>query len=146
MKMRPLILFSALCLVLSACGPGSNSYEAQQLKGDQAPSKQKMVKQIAWRDLSYTKDTLLVNEERTWNYVFYNTGFQPVRIKQALSSNSDCTCSVPDHEVAVGEQDTVKLHCKFTREGRETSNITVEHDTPQAYPLLILITHVVKSK
>lgn len=131
-------------LFFAALTAGCSDQHSHDAAAPKPVKKVKPAKMIAWRDLSHIKDTVKVGEERTWNFVFYNTGVEPVRIKQALPGTSDCTCQVPAHDVQVGEQDTVKLTCKFTETGRQSCNVTVEHDTPQSFPVLVLITEVVK--
>jgi|GEM_PF-2702051 hypothetical protein len=139
--MKPIYyLLLGLTFGLLSC----NSGPTEAPKSKEAGKPKKPNKIIAWRDLSHINQTIKVGESHTWNYVFYNTGIEPVRIKQALSSNPDCSCTIPPGEVEVGGQDTVKLTCTFTRPGRESANITVEHDTEQGFPILILLAEVVE--
>lgn len=139
--MKRLILpLLGMCMAFAACG-GAAEEEARAKA--QAKAEARKVGQIAWKDLSY-KDTVAVGEEHTWNYVFYSTGWKPVRIKQVLSTSSDCTCKVPAHPVQIGEQDTVKVICKFPQPGYQGITLTVEHDAPQPETILILFATAVE--
>jgi hypothetical protein len=129
---RIILPLLGICLGLAACG--GNAEEAAKAN---AKAEARKVGQIAWKDLSY-KDTVAVGTEHVWNYVFYSTGWKPVRIKQALSSSSDCTCKVPAQPVPIGEQDTIKVICKFMDPGYQGITFTVEHDAPQPETMLIL--------
>lgn len=132
------LLLPSLFLGLLAAACTDNSQQAQANKEKELAHK---VAQIAWKDLSYT-DTLTAGDSATYSYVFYNTGWKPVRIKQALSSSSDCVCTGPAQPVPIGEQDTIKVKCHFPDPGRQGINILVEHDTPQKEFLLILFAEV----
>jgi hypothetical protein len=139
--MKRLILpLVGICLLLAACGGGA---EAEARAKAKAKSEARKVGQLAWKDLSY-KDTVAVDSEHVWTYVFYSTGWKPVRIKQALSTSSDCTCEVPALPVPIGEQDTIKVRCKFPQPGYQGITIIVEHDAPQPETVLILFATAVE--
>lgn len=139
--MKRLILpLLGMCLWIAAC---TSAADEKAHADARAKSEARKVGQIAWKDLSY-KDTVAVDTELVYNYVFYSTGWKPVRIKQALSTSSDCVCEVPAQPVPIGEQDTIKVKCKFPQPGYQGITITVEHDAPQPETILILFATAVE--
>jgi hypothetical protein len=139
--MKRLILpFLGMCLWIAACSSAADEKAQADAK---AKLEARKVGQISWKDLSY-KDTVAVDTELVYNYVFYSTGWKPVRIKQALSTSSDCVCEVPALPVPIGEQDTIKVRCKFPQPGYQGITFTVEHDAPQPETILILFATAVE--
>ena len=131
----------ALAMVMGflRCGDGGKA----QREHDAAVKRREegMVPQITWRDLSYN-DTVKVGDTIDHIFVFYNTGYKPVIVKHAIPNRSECTCSVPNHPVEIGAQDTVKMHCVFLEAERVGMEILVEHNTPQPTPTLVYIATV----
>ena len=141
MQVRPSLIFIFSLVLgifaLESCGPSVQ----QQKEIDQKVDKHK-VAQIKWRDLSHI-DTVKVGETVVRDYIFYNTGWKPVQIKHAIPNRPECTCSIPQREVPIGEQDTVRLKCLFTEpEARVGIEIVIEHNTPQNSMTLVYITRV----
>jgi hypothetical protein len=129
-------MMAVICMLLvSNCGDSSKSEPSTTNKA------QPKGPEITWRDLSYV-DTVAIGDTIDRNFVFYNTGYEPVVIKHAIPNRSDCTCQIPKGPVPVGEQDTVKLRCIFAdKEDKAGVEIIVEHNTPQPFPTLLLIAY-----
>ena len=125
-----------ISMMLFSCGPSEAEKKAERDKADAHK-----VAQIAWRDLAYV-DTMYVGDTVDYEFVFYNTGWKPVQIKEAVPDQAECSCRIPQGEILIGEQDTIKLQCIFTEAMRLGVNITIEHTTPQKPFNLILIAQI----
>jgi hypothetical protein len=133
-----LALAVAMLMGFVRCG---SAEENQNQKPVDQRDEERRVPQITWKDLSYV-DTTKVGDTIVRDFVFYNTGWKPVVIKHAIPNRQECTCRIPDHEVPMGAQDTVRLTCVFTEPERVGMQILIEHNTPQPTPTLIYITTV----
>lgn len=129
----------ALVMGLMRCGDGGKA-ERDRAAAEQRKA-ERDVPQITWRDLSYV-DTVQVGDTIDHIFVFYNTGYKPVVVKHAIPNRAECTCTVPNHEVPIGAQDTVKMRCVFKEAERVGMEIIVEHNTPQPSPTLVYIATV----
>ncbi|MFM2375701.1 MAG: hypothetical protein RLZZ165_798 [Bacteroidota bacterium] len=124
-----------------AAGCGSSATERKALE-ERAEARK--VPNIAWKDVNF-RDTVQVGDTIRRDFIFYSTGWKPVLVKHAIPDHPDCTCQVPQREVPVGEQDTVKLTCIFKdHQPKAPVNIIIEHNTPQAEQLLIFVAHMVE--
>lgn len=124
--------WGTLAWMSTGCGP---SAEEQKAKSDKAEARK--VPQIAWRDVSFI-DTIEQGDTVVRHYVFYNTGWKPVRVKHAIPNRPECTCEVPQRDIPIGETDSVKLTCIFKDfEPQASVEIIVEHNTPQPEPTLV---------
>lgn len=118
--------------ILVGCGPSEAERKAQQEKADA-----RKTPQITWRDIAFI-DTIQAGDTIVRDYIFYSTGWKPVKIKHAIASRPECACQIPAREVPIGEQDTVRLRCAFKDfERRASVEIIVEHNTPQPDAMLI---------
>lgn len=130
-------LLIAAIVVLGSCGNSEQAEKKKQEKVDRFK-----VAQITWRDLSYI-DTVKVGDTIIRDFVFYNTGWKPVRVNHAIPNRKECSCRVPSHDVEIGEQDTVRMTCIFTEPEQKVGvEVIVEHNTPQPSPTLLYITKV----
>jgi hypothetical protein len=122
-----------------AVGCGSSATDRKALE-ERAEARK--VPNIAWKDVNF-RDTVRMVDTIHRDFIFYSTGWKPVLIKHAIPDHPDCTCQVPQREVPIGEQDTVKLTCIFKdHQPRALVNIIIEHNTPQAEQLLIFVAHM----
>lgn len=126
----------ALVLALTWAGCGKSEQERKALL-ERAESRK--VPQITWEDVAFI-DTIQQGDTIIRNFVYYNTGWKPVRIKHAIPNRQECSCRIPQKDTDVGERDTVQLRCVFPDfERRASVEILVEHNTPQPVPTLVFI-------
>lgn len=137
-KLSVFALLTGASLIFASCEP---SVKEQKRLDDKIDNHK--VAQITWRDLSHI-DTVKAGDTIIRDYIFYNSGWKPVRIKHAIPSlPAECSCRIPQREVLIGEQDTVRLTCVFPEPVERTAvEVIVEHNTPQAEMTLIYITTV----
>lgn len=128
------VTWVAILVASTGCGPTEAEKKASHEKADK-----RKTPLISWRDVAFI-DTIQQGDTVIRDYVFYNTGWKPVKIKHALPNRPECTCRIPDHDVLIGEQDTVQLRCVFKDfEPRASVEIIIEHNTPQPEPTLVYI-------
>lgn len=119
-------------IALVGCGKSEQDRKALLERAES-----RKVPQITWEDVAII-DTIKLGDTIIRNFVYYNTGWKPVRIKHALPNRPECTCRIPQKDTDVGARDTVQLRCIFTdKEHRAAVEILVEHNTPQPEPTLV---------
>ena len=121
--------------VMSFAGCGGKSEKERQAAFERAESRK--VPQITWEDVAII-DTIEQGDTVIRDFVYYNTGWRPVKIKHALPNRPECSCRIPTKDTDVGARDTVQLRCVFSDfEPRAAVEILVEHNTPQPVPTLV---------
>ncbi|HHG85668.1 MAG TPA: DUF1573 domain-containing protein [Bacteroidetes bacterium] len=122
------LLATSLTCGFWACGNHAHSDDANQAH---------KVANIAWKDLAHM-DTVQLGDTVTYGYVFFNTGWKPVKLENAKARTGNITFRLPTKETLVGEQDTLWATSIFSTPGQNGHYFDVTHNTPQRPFLLAL--------
>lgn len=119
----------AFVMGLAAC-TSEEQHDHQEKKDEQK------VANITWKDLT-NKDTVKLGETSRVPYVFFNSGWESVRLLQCVSRGPHCECEVPDHDIEPGGQDTVWVISTPVNNDRFTRYLDITHNNPKQNKFMI---------
>jgi hypothetical protein len=123
----------AFVLTLAACNSGEHDHQDHDHQKEKDEQK---VANLSWKDLT-KKDTIQLGDTSRVPYVFFNTGWKPVRLLQCVARGPHCECEVPDYDIEPGGTDTVWVTSVPVDNNSFTRYLDITHNNPKQKKFMI---------
>jgi hypothetical protein len=119
----------AFVMSLAACNSGNTD---EQIAKKEASK----VGNITWKHLS-RYDTIPLGDTARMGYVYFNSGWKPVKLIECVSRVPYCDCKVSGRDVPAGGTDTLWVTASPIKDGPFVAYLDITHDNPKQHNFMI---------